>query len=281
MTKIIAFSGRLQSGKTTATNFLFGLEMLRIDNPKLIDCFSINNEGKLMVPAEFPDGIKPAVFDPITPNPNTIEYLSINIWPYIKQYNFADSLKQDICINLLGLEWNQCYGSDAEKNSLTKLKWENMPGVITTKVAYNKVKSCDNIYYHESGLMTAREVMQFVGTKLFRRMYGQIWVDACIRKIKYEQPEIAVIGDCRFPNEVLSIKEAGGYVIRLTREAGNQNNDESETALDDNVFSWKNFDAVIDNKNMTIEEQNNATLEVLNNLGVIENKVSEHEGQYS
>ena len=32
---------------------------------------------------------------------------------------------------------------------------------------------------------------------------------------------------------------------------------------------------------MTIEEQNNATLEVLNNLGVIENKVSEHEGQYS
>lgn len=32
-----------------------------------------------------------------------------------KIYNFADTLKQDICINLLGLTYDQCYGDDVCK----------------------------------------------------------------------------------------------------------------------------------------------------------------------
>jgi len=42
-------------------------------------------------------------------------------------YSFADPLKKDVCINILGLTERQCYGTDADKNTLTNLRWENMP----------------------------------------------------------------------------------------------------------------------------------------------------------
>lgn len=281
MTKIIAFSGKKQSGKTTATNFLFGIEMLSIQEPKLIDYFRINDAGKLIVPAKHDDEVVDSIFDPITPNESTIQFLATNIWPYIKQYNFADVLKQRICIGLLGLSWNQCYGSDDDKNTETKYKWEDMPGVITSKTLYSKIKTVDNVFYHEKGVMSARDIMQYVGTKIFRKIYGDIWVEACINHILSEQPEIAVIGDCRFPNEVKAIQDAGGVVVRLTRNRNSEDTDVSETALDEYHYDWKNFNAIVDNENMTIKEQNMSVYNVLTELGVLNCSIETREGQYS
>lgn len=281
MTKIIAFAGKLQSGKTTATNFLFGLEMLSIQEPKLIDYFRIDDYGKLIVPARHGDEVVDSIFDPITPNESTIDFLAVNIWPYIKQYNFADSLKQRVCIGLLGLSWSQCYGTNEEKNTLTKYLWEDMPGVITQKTVYNKVKDNENVLYHEKGQMTARDVMQFVGTKLFRKMYSEVWVESCIRQIISENSEIAVVGDCRFPNEVKAIQDAGGVVIRLTRNKNSEDKDASEVALDEYHYDWNNFNAVIDNDNMTIKEQNMAVYNVLTELGFLNCSIETREGQYS
>jgi hypothetical protein len=52
-----------------------------------------------------------------------------------KIYNFADTLKQDICMNILGLTYDQCYGEDDIKNSLTDIEWKNLPeSVATTEV---------------------------------------------------------------------------------------------------------------------------------------------------
>ena len=66
-----------------------------------------------------------------------------------------------------------------------------------------------------SSPMTAREVMQYVGTDFFRKIYPDVWVDSTIRKIESEAPDLAVIVDCRFPNETKGVKEAGGKVIKL------------------------------------------------------------------
>ena len=109
--------------------------------------------------------------------------------------------------------------------------------------------------------------MQYVGTDFFRSINPDIWVDATIRKIKEEECYMPIICDCRFPNEVSGIQKAGGKVIRLTRAADSQDCHSSEVALDEENYDWANFDAVIDNKNMVLAEQNKVLYETLATFG--------------
>ena len=143
-------------------------------------------------------------------------------------YNFADPLK-NICMDILGLSFEQCHGTDNQKNELV---------------------NC----YKDGSQMTARQVLQTVGTEFFRSIQHNVWADATIRRIQQDNPLVALIGDCRFPNEVEAIKKAGGTVIKLTRNLYNSDHS-SETALDPENYDQSNFDLVVDNQNMTIEEQ--------------------------
>jgi hypothetical protein len=192
MTKIIAFAGRKQSGKTTCSEMLLK-HINRIYNAKI--------------------------------------------------YNFADPLKRDICINILGLTHDQCYGSDDQKNELVNCSWNNKQ-------------------------LTAREVMQFIGTNIFREMQHNVWADATIKKIHIEKPNFAIIADCRFPNEVDAIKNAGGFIIKLMRNPFNSDH-ESEIALDPVNYDYSNFDLIIDNDNINIQEQNRTILEQLKQKGIL------------
>jgi putative N-acetylmannosamine-6-phosphate epimerase len=158
-------------------------------------------------------------------------------------YNFADPLKKDICMNILGLTYDQCYGNDISKNQYTEVYWNDIR-------------------------LTAREVMQLVGTDIFRKMKKDVWASSTIKKIQKEQPELAIIADCRFPNEVEAIKNAGGLVIKLTRNPYNSSHD-SETALDELNYCSSNFDFIIFNDNITIPEQNNTILRFLKNKRVL------------
>lgn len=196
MTKIVAFAGRKQSGKTTCSN-------------------AVSDYWKLRYP----------------------EANNCNI------YNFADALKEDICINILGLTHDQCYGDDEQKNSLTELSWENKK-------------------------LTAREVMQFVGTDIFRKLKIDVWTSATLNKIKKDNHDLAIIADCRFPNEVESIKDHGGVVIKLTRNPYNSDH-ESEKALDPSLYDDKNFDLVLMNHTMTIDAQVAAIYRFLRKRGIL------------
>lgn len=160
-----------------------------------------------------------------------------------KIYNFADPLKQDICMNILGLTHNQCYGEDIDKNTHTDIEWDGIK-------------------------LTAREVMQFVGTDIFRKMKPDVWAGATIAKIYREQPQLAIIADCRFPNEVDVVKNAGGLVIKLTRNPYNSSHS-SETALDEINYANNNFDLVIHNEILTIQEQNETVLAFLRKKKVL------------
>ena len=41
---------------------------------------------------------------------------------HIRIYGLADTLK-DLCIDILGLSYDQAYGTDEDKNSLTNISW--------------------------------------------------------------------------------------------------------------------------------------------------------------
>jgi hypothetical protein len=65
--------------------------------------------------------------------------------------------------------------------------------------------------------LTPRWVLQYWGTEVCRRgFHDDIWIAALENKLRNSTDDI-VISDCRFPNEIKSIKSAGGIVIRVVR----------------------------------------------------------------
>lgn len=250
MNNIIGISGKKQSGKTTAGNFLFGCAML---SNKIVDYAEIDEKGQLIVPYHDNEGkSKPCVFPVDSVHPTMVSYMQESVWDSLKIYNFADNLKR-VCVDILGLDERQCYGTEQDKNSRTNIRNPDIP--TDAKIP--------------TITMTAREVMQCVGTDFFRKIYPNVWVDSTIRKIKKDSPELAVIVDCRFPNEVKGIQSAGGKVIRLARNIfGNEDQHPSETALDE----YDGFDAIIDNQNMSVGEQNEALYNQLAEWGSVKFK---------
>jgi hypothetical protein len=65
--------------------------------------------------------------------------------------------------------------------------------------------------------LTPRWVLQYWGTEVCRKgFHDNIWIAALENKLRNSKDDI-VISDCRFPNEIKSIKDAGGIVIRVKR----------------------------------------------------------------
>lgn len=227
--KILALSGKKQSGKSVAANFMVSAVMRDL---KLCSKTYIDDTGKILVTDLLGNKSYAGPFDPCNRSmqnkDSIIEEVFDKLDPIIRIYNFADILKQDICINILGLTYSQCYGTDEEKNQLT------------------------NLLINENRA-TAREIMQYVGTDIFRSIKKDVWVSATIQKIISKKTKISIISDCRFPNEVDSIKKLDGQVLRLERNQL-QSDHISETILDRENYDWGNFDYVIDNTKTSLQE---------------------------
>lgn len=277
MTKIIAVNGKKQSGKTTLSNYLHGHEMKRHD---IIEKFLVSPEGKLVVNSTFHDDNgkefeEMGVLELDQQTEEFYQYASRRIWPLIRAYNFADPLKE-MCVMLFNIPPECVYGTNEEKNRIQEhLRWENMPGVISDvrwSILEGSLNPLINTQPEEFGFlvkegpMTARQFMQFMGTDVMRKIYEPIWVENCFRRIEEDSPEIAVIGDCRFINEIQAVQKAGGKVIKLTRSLY-ENTHQSEIDAD----NYDGFDGVIDNQNMSIEESCDSFKKILVGLGITQN----------
>lgn len=65
--------------------------------------------------------------------------------------------------------------------------------------------------------LTPRLMLQLWGTEVCRKgFHDDIWIASLENKLRNSQDNI-VISDCRFPNEIKSIKAAGGKVIWVQR----------------------------------------------------------------
>lgn len=93
--------------------------------------------------------------------------------------------------------------------------------------------------------VTPRVALQVLGTEYGRRMYENVWVDACLNHIREMGQPLHTIPDVRFTNELNGIREAGGVVIRLLR-GQRQSSHPSELELEQ--IPLEAFDFVIDNQ---------------------------------
>jgi len=67
--------------------------------------------------------------------------------------------------------------------------------------------------------LTPRLVLQLWGTEVCRKgFHDDIWIASVENKLRQTKDNI-VITDCRFPNEIASIRHAGGRVVRIARGA--------------------------------------------------------------
>lgn len=112
--------------------------------------------------------------------------------------------------------------------------------------------------------LTPRWVLQYWGTEVCRKGFNDdIWIASLENKLQNTTDNV-VISDCRFPNEIAAIKNAGGKVIWVKRGSlptwydtalsANQGNEiekklMSELGIHASEWSWigTEFDAIIDN----------------------------------
>lgn len=65
--------------------------------------------------------------------------------------------------------------------------------------------------------ITPRLMLQLWGTEVCRKgFHDDIWIASLENKLRNSKDDV-VISDCRFPNEIKSIKSAGGMVVRVIR----------------------------------------------------------------
>jgi hypothetical protein len=249
MTTIIGIAGKKQSGKNTSANFFHGKTMKEIGS---VQDFQLNEKGQLIIQTSDSSGrIGWGEFDVTRKDDTFIEYAEQNLWPYVKLYSFADSLKQ-ICMDLFDVPYECLYGTDEQKNQIQEhLLWENMPGVYTDEDMYQlscEANPClaEVLIFHNAGPMTAREFMQFFGTEIMRKIWSPVWVKNTMKRIKREKSKLAIIADVRFPNEVNSILEESGYVIKLNRNS-DVDSHTSEKSIDPENFDQSKFTKIIDN----------------------------------
>lgn len=264
-TRILAFAGSKQAGKSTCSNFLHGYQLRA---QEVISDFWVDEYGKLIARTEIlgEDGKKTegdTYLDINRPDPEFMEWAMYNMWPFVKKYSFADSLKQ-VAISLFGLTYDQVYGTEAHKmQQVPHLRWENMPGVNTSLTLEAAIGEPRGLMYHAEGPMTVRDFLQYFGTDICRKIYDSVWVDKCIRDIQEEEPLLAVIDDCRFENEIKAVQEAGGKVIGLTRQPY-EDSHSSERIIEEHGDL---VDAVIDNQNMSIKDSCIEIIKTINEWG--------------
>ena len=129
--------------------------------------------------------------------------------------------------------------------------------------------------------LTPRWVLQYWGTEVCRRAFhDDIWIASLENKLRTSRDNV-VISDCRFPNEIASIRNAGGKIAWVQRgnlpdwyDTAIQANRGHNWAMQDlkmrkihaSETAWvgTEFDAVVDN-NGTIDQLYNQARSIVSN----------------
>ena len=248
MKEIILISGKKQSGKSSLRNYIVGKRV--VDSQKSWNTFNISTKGELMVPI---NKNQMSLLDLNNTYNGFAEYADQYIWPYAKNYSIANSLKY-MCINMFGLDYTQCFGTDEEKETSTNIRWSDIKFFLPPRTV-GQLRESNKI----DEFLTGREFMENIG-KLFRNIYATSFVNDCIANILNDPYPYCVVDDVRYPNEVEAFLELSRtfdnikvHTIRLLRNPYNSSA-EAETALDGYPDSV--WDFMLDNSEMEIKEKN-------------------------
>jgi hypothetical protein len=87
--------------------------------------------------------------------------------------------------------------------------------------------------------LTPRWILQYWGTEVCRKSFhDDIWIASLENKLRNSKDDI-VISDCRFPNEIKSIRNAGGQIVWVKRgPLPDWYNDACDVNAGDKCMNW-------------------------------------------
>lgn len=135
------------------------------------------------------------------------------------QVAFADTVKH-ICSKIFDIPEEVFHGSEEDKNQESWVKWTSFSSDISKG---------------REGHLTNRELLQTIGTDVFRSKYEDVWVDAALRKLAKNKKANYVISDVRFDNEAQRIRDHGGLVLRIYRSSEIEDSHSSEKGISDEL----------------------------------------------
>jgi hypothetical protein len=252
---LLAMSGKKQSGKDSAARFIQW------------------NAGVL-----WPDS------ETVTLSP-AHSYSRAN-WPIVEIFHVGDAMKEFAAG--FGVSRELLWGDDFQKNTLIDITWEQLPH-YERLVRKAKIQAGRELYEQETcksgssitewraieysdeyccgeeraaelvphGRLTARQFLQQIGEEMFLQMDPLYWVKKFEESVRNSKADVGLVADPRKPEQIAAIKRLGGVVFRMRRDiyAGTDQHI-SETALDEDVYDWSNFDEDVDNCDMTVAETN-------------------------
>lgn len=144
--------------------------------------------------------------------------------------------------------------------------WDRVLLEGRTKEAREWREQVDPWWAHRLNMptLTPRWILQYWGTEVCRRgFHDDVWIASLENKLRTSNDNV-VISDCRFPNEIASIKRAGGqiawvqrgelpdwYGIAFLANSGDAVNQEKLKALkihaSETAWVGTDFDHIIDN----------------------------------
>jgi len=137
--------------------------------------------------------------------------------------SFATPLKH-YCMEVYGLTREQCWGTDEQKNTLTRVTPRDIG-----------MPPDDNTF------LSARSVLQHVGVTMRESFHVDVWAWVPFM-VDWGYTKFVIIPDVRFENEARLIQDHGGELLHLKRPGSPDDTHISECALQD----WK-WDRVVSN----------------------------------
>lgn len=236
--KLIAFSGKKQSGKDSACRFLKA------------------NAGKLF-PVAGPSGLQ---------RPPGVEtfYVGGPMKEFAKTFGVPHELVwgDDTAKNtLIDIEWETLPHYQRLVLDVYRKLLDDPDGGEKYKDRLWDELVAEHL---PSGRMTARQFLQQIGEEMFLGMKPSYWVDQFKTAVRASTADVGLVADPRKPEQIAAIRELGGITVRLTRDPYEGKDQHiSETALDPDKYDWANFDEVVDNRTLTVAETNAEVLKRL------------------
>lgn len=230
MTQIIFIGGKKQSGKSTLATAIYGYYLT---SNGIIPNAHIDESGNMAIiyNEDKQEGIQ---FDINNTEDWFVDFCKKNIWGHIKHYDIAFVLKETL-INLFGLERRLVYGSNEDKEQ---------PTYIQLKILFPYMSQKTYAKYYEDGesYATIRQMLEIFGSDICRTIEPECHVASTGQRITNDNPEIAIITDGRFDNELhyFQSRYDNVFSIKLTRdpfnsdassEQGLANTDDSEYSV--------------------------------------------------
>lgn len=252
--RIIGIAGKKGSGKDASARFIAGINLV-VHN--YIDEFHSLKNGDLEI-----QGHKITNINDIAPD-------------FCRVYHFADYLKK-ICHDLFGVSYASL---SVNKASKTKIWWNSMPGVITNREVFMAIQKflakkqeligphySIPFIFHDDGPVSVRDLLQYLGTNIFRKISSDCWLQALKQQIEQEQPQLAIIADARFINELDFIKANSGLCIKLTRGIS-----DDQHPSENDFLNYRHWDSIIDNSECKdVRCLNKVLYETLQPLGIFD-----------